>query len=401
MDSIKLLTFNVWGLKYVSKLRRQRIQGIVTKLLDPSEDYDVVALQEVWCEEDWILIEKSLKHLYPHTRYFKAGIIAGPGLAILSKVPIKLLFLYRFPINGRPAAVNRGDWFVGKSVAVTTLMNNMVILNSHMHAPYALTGDNAYLCHRSCQAWDISRIIKLLNKAGYQIILVGDLNCRPGTLPHKLVTIESGLKDSWNELKIANNEAILNAQELSRLTPKDQILLGGVTCDSQLNTWRASRRLDEACRLDYALINQSLSVLDANVKFIDGLPGHECSYSDHFAYYAHLKINKSIDVVPASENTLSYQIYSELLAEIAEYKATVLPRHHIWRFTHFIVAIITSIFIIIANFIFSVPYALLVMFLVLGPGVLNGVILLNYLYETRNLQEVEMEVNDAMGGVPK
>lgn len=399
MDSVKLLTYNVWGLKYISKYRQERIEGIVTKLLDPSEHYDIIALQEVWCEQDWQLFHDKLHGLYPYTRYFKAGIIAGPGLAILSKIPINETFLYRFPINGRPSAVNRGDWFVGKSISITMLMNNIVVLNSHMHAPYSLEGDNAYTCHRSCQAWDITKIIKLLNKAGYHVILVGDLNSKPNSLPYKLFTIEAGLQDSWNRFKLDNNESILTQEQLSQMTPKDQITLGAVTCDSQLNSWRCNRRLDEACRLDYALINQSLSVIDASVKFIDRLPQYDCSYSDHFGYYAHLKLNGGVNQSQSNHQlneVLNHQIYSELLAEINDYQQNGLPRHHMWRVYHFGGTIIVSIGLVVIGFIFEVLFMLIMMLVVLGPGIINGIILLNYLYEQRNLEEVKMEVENAM-----
>lgn len=397
MDSIKLLTFNVWGLKYISKYRKQRIEGIVTKLQDSSEDYDVIALQEIWCQEDWQLFVTELKHIYPHCRYFKAGVIAGPGLGILSKVPIKETFLYRFPINGRPSAINRGDWFVGKSLSVTVLTNNLVVLNSHMHAPYADVGDNAYLCHRACQAWDISKIIKLLQKSGYHIILVGDLNSRPGSLPYKLFTIESGLSDSWNQYKLGNNDPLITADQLGKMSPKDQVSLAAVTCNSQLNTWRSRSRLLDACRLDYALINQSLSVIEAAVKFIDILPHYNCSYSDHFAYYVHLKLNKPSENSPTGgDSTLSFQIYTELIAAITEYETHILPRHHIWRFYHFLISIIISIVLIVVSFVFSLSFTPVIMLVILGPGLVNGIILLNYLHEGRALEEVKMEVEDKL-----
>jgi sphingomyelin phosphodiesterase 2 len=36
---------------------------------------------------------------------------------ILSKWPIEESSMFRYPLNGRPTAFFRGDWFVGKGVA--------------------------------------------------------------------------------------------------------------------------------------------------------------------------------------------------------------------------------------------------------------------------------------------
>lgn len=396
--SVKLLTFNVWGLKYVSKKRKQRIQGVVDKLLDPSESYDVLAFQELWVQEDWDLIDELLAHLYPYRRWFKSGILTGPGLAILSKIPIKQTFLYRFPINGFPTAVNRGDWFVGKSLSVTVLANGMVICNSHMHAPYGETGTNAYVCHRSCQTWDICKIINLLDKAGYHIVLVGDLNCKPGSLPYKLLMNQTNLKDSWEVLKTGTN-SLLSNQHISQLSPKDQILLGGITCDSQLNTWRADRKLEEACRLDYALINQSLSVVDASVRFVDVLPEIGCSYSDHFAYSCELKISGKSDYIETT-NVEMIDIYGELLGEIENYEQVILPCNFKWRKYYFFGSIVMMVCLVILSGYIVPPFLVLVnisMMFISITGIINGIVgILWVKSELRNIQEVKLEVKDSL-----
>lgn len=161
---IKVLTFNTWGLKYVSKHRKERLRAIADKLAGTGNDttnnnnsssskiiplhecikntnmggiieedaypegegvidydFDIVALQEIWCKEDWEYLLERCSSKYPYSRLFYSGILTGPGLAILSKIPIESSFLYRFPINGRPSAFFRGDWYVGKSIAITKL----------------------------------------------------------------------------------------------------------------------------------------------------------------------------------------------------------------------------------------------------------------------------------------
>lgn len=109
--SIKFLTFNTWGLKYVSKHRKERLRAIADKLAGHStltpisdellpnggdsnenEDYDVIALQEIWCVEDWKYLASACASKYPYQRLFHSGILTGLGLAILSKVPIESTF---------------------------------------------------------------------------------------------------------------------------------------------------------------------------------------------------------------------------------------------------------------------------------------------------------------------
>ena len=74
-----------------------------------------------------------------------------------------------------------------------------------------------------------------VEKAGYAVIQVGDLNSKPDSLPYKLFTVEGGLTDSWNVL---NKDNVVPNDQIATLSLEDQISLAGVTCNSRLNTWR-------------------------------------------------------------------------------------------------------------------------------------------------------------------
>lgn len=403
--SIKLLTFNTYGLKFVSKFREERLHGIADQLAN--SDYDIVALQEVWVEADWDYIDRKCKGVFPYRRIFKSGILTGPGLAILSKIPIERTFLYRFPINGRPSAFFRGDWFVGKSIAVTVLRREnpgsppLVILNSHMHAPYAQLGDAAYSTHRACQAWDMANLVRTLQSAGYAVIQVGDLNSKPGSLPYKLFTQEGGLADSWDVLH--NGNGPLN-EDISMMSPQDQIELGGVTCNSTLNTWRSTRAAWEACRLDYALIDRERIVpLLAAVRFTEPISGApHCSYSDHFAYELIFRVESTVSLRPSWSYSDNAALYDELIREISTYLKEVIPFQANWRKMHFILSIIVAVAILVgmtfaadrqgwASVILGLAVSL-----IMTTGVMNGLIWgLGVRSEKRALQEVLLEVEDA------
>lgn len=406
MGPIRLLTFNCWGLRLVSKRRRERLEAIAEKIAAEEAHYDVVALQEVWCHEDWELIDRVCASAFKYRRKFYAGIIAGPGLAVLSKIPIESTFLYRFPINGRPSAFWRGDWFVGKSVAVTLLRPAraggvpVAVLNSHMHAPYALTGDAAYECHRACQAWDFSKLAKLLKRAGYAVIIVGDLNSRPGSLPHKFLTLETGLVDSWEQLNGPQN-----LQEIMHMSAIDQIQIAGTTCDSTLNTWRQHRDPTEACRLDYALIDPTrLQTVAANVVFTEKVNG--VSFSDHFAYCCELQVldpttSTTTSTTQTEPTNTDKEYYNQMLDLLASYERVSHWQQN-WRLTHFFLSVLLIIAIhIIVTFTaerasWSSVFWVFAAVAIAVTGTING--LIGYLFvnsELRALQEVRLEVLDS------
>lgn len=400
----KLLTFNTWGLKYVSKRRKERLTAFADRLASDQEDYDIVALQELWTTEDWEYIDKVCAVKYPYRRWFSSGILSGPGLAILSKYPIRKTMLYRFPLNGRPSAIFRGDWYVGKSVAVSILQlddgSTLGILNSHMHAPYATHGDAAYEAHRTCQAWEIATLIEELKNAGHAVILVGDLNSRPGSLPYKILEKQAGLVDSWELLNGPTNLEAVKVME-----PWDQVIKAATTCDSTLNTWRAHRRPDEACRLDYALIDhESLEPITASIEFTEKIPGVG-SYSDHFAYSATFSLRTDTDDTNyRGENLVEpelLEIYEEMKNLINTYIDDTLSWQRKWRLWHFLVATAVSVAIlpVITIVSYRAPWSSIIFYsfgsLLFASGILDGMISFFFgRYELRNLKEVVLEVQD-------
>lgn len=66
---LKILTLNVWGLKYISKHRQFRINHIANRIAEG--DWDVVALQEIWVEsEDWRRLRATCEDRLPHSKFF-------------------------------------------------------------------------------------------------------------------------------------------------------------------------------------------------------------------------------------------------------------------------------------------------------------------------------------------
>lgn len=113
---INVITLNCWGLKYLAKFRNERLSEIGKRIAAASPTPHIVGLQECWTQEDYQSIRKLTKHILPFGKFYHSGIFGG-GLAILSKWPIEESSMLRYPLNGRPTAFFRGDWFVGKGVA--------------------------------------------------------------------------------------------------------------------------------------------------------------------------------------------------------------------------------------------------------------------------------------------
>ena len=115
-SSLRILSLNCWGLKYISKLRNERLTEIGVQIAAAKPSPDIVGLQECWTQQDYNAIREKTRHILPYGKFYWSGIFGG-GLAILSRWPIEESNMVRYPLNGRPAAFYRGDWFVGKGVA--------------------------------------------------------------------------------------------------------------------------------------------------------------------------------------------------------------------------------------------------------------------------------------------
>lgn len=137
---INVLTLNVWGLKQISKLRPQRIAEIARRIAAAAPTPHVVALQELFCAVDYHELRRLTADVLPHGKFYYAGAF-GAGLAILSRWPIEESSMFAYPLNGRPTAFWRGDWYVGKGVACAKIRYGpgardvVEVFNTHVWSP--------------------------------------------------------------------------------------------------------------------------------------------------------------------------------------------------------------------------------------------------------------------------
>jgi sphingomyelin phosphodiesterase 2 len=317
IDSIHVLTLNCWGLKFISKYRSERLAEIGRQLASYEPRLDVVGLQECWTYTDYLSICESTKKLLPYAKFYNSGIFGG-GLAIFSRWPIEDSSMFRYPLNGRPTAFFRGDWYVGKGVACTKIRmpdgQVVEVFNTHLHAPYEAEPNDSYICHRTAQAWEIAKLMRNATERGSLVFGLGDFNMVPLSFAHVLIESRGAVRDVWRMVKPDSSigasvdppEKERRSRTGGKATPdvEESIHQHGHTCDSVLNTWRWNQAHREALekgrdrtielsdpdphskRLDYVFFSgfeSGWKVSDVSVALTERHPSIRCSLSDHFA----------------------------------------------------------------------------------------------------------------------
>lgn len=440
-SSLRILSLNCWGLKFISKHRHERLSEIGTHIARASPTPEIVGLQECWTQQDYLAIRERTKHILPYGKFYWSGIFGG-GLAILSKWPIEESNMYRYPLNGRPTAFFRGDWFVGKGVACARIRigqgkkDIIEVFCTHLHAPYEREPNDSYICHRTAQAWEIAKLMRGAAERGHLVLGLGDFNMIPLSLAHQLIEAHSPVKDAWRILH--PDSAIGSAQneaEKARGRPvpsSDECLKEhGATCDSRYNTWRwnkgEQKKLDKgeetrvdgskpdprAKRLDYIFFGGEAdgpaaqwNLSSINVGMTERHPTLLCSLSDHFSVEATLNRSRgpSHSIAGPAQATgqssfLPVETYDAILAMVHKYELRERKQRRL-RLSHFIVEVTMAIGCLIAvwwsprNFVAFL--LMLLSTLGLGAGVIDG--LIGGLFvgsELRALKEFEWEIKNA------
>lgn len=435
--SLRVISYNCWGLKYISKHRHARLVEIGRQLAAANPPPQIVGLQECWTQQDYLAIRALTKDILPYGKFYWSGIFGG-GLAILSRWPIEESTMFRYPLNGRPAAFFRGDWFVGKGVAAARIRFGsggkagvVEVFCTHLHAPYEPELHDSYLCHRTAQAWEMAKMMRHAAERGHMVLGLGDFNMVPLSLAHQLIEAHAPVRDVWRVVKphsaLGSSESAMEKAR-GRAVPTAQQCLTehGATCDSRLNTWRWSKQMQKdldkgtdtpvdvqtpdpkAKRLDYIFFSpgpEDWRIETVEVGMTMRHPELQCSLSDHFSIEATLtNIPSPSSASQALGNTapstsLPIETYDEILAMIASYSVRERKQRRL-RMTHFIgeVAVALGCFVAVwwspRNFVAFL--LMLLSTLGLSAGLLDG--LMGGLFvksELRALKEFEWEIRNA------
>ncbi|KAJ5476220.1 Endonuclease/exonuclease/phosphatase [Penicillium sp. IBT 31633x] len=462
-NNIRLLTLNCWGLKYIAKYRHERMSEIGRQLALTSPPPEIVGLQECWTQKDYESIRDQTRHILPFGKFYYGGIF-GAGLAILSKWPIEESSMFGYPLNGRPTAFFRGDWFVGKGVACARVRfgpsnaDVAEVFCTHLHAPYEREPNDSYICHRTAQAWEISKIMRGAAERGHLVIALGDFNMVPSSFAHRLITAQSPVRDAWREIHPDSSlAAAIDTVEQARNRPiptaEFNLAENGATCDGSFNTWRWTEAMRKRLqkgenilidkdtpdprgkRLDYIFVGDggypptfppaTWSVESVQVSMTQRHPTLHCSLSDHFAVEAVITRSSmaskrpsshSTDSMPDSPNSptlhktsskpvspnaaLSPDTYDTIIEMTHKYVDRERSQRR-WRLAHFLASIVISIGCMVGvwwvgNRTYIGFILILVSTLNFAAGVLDGLIGGLFMSgELRALKEFEWEVKNA------
>ncbi|SPJ78007.1 related to human and mouse neutral sphingomyelinase [Fusarium torulosum] len=326
-SEINLLTLNCWGLRYISTQRVARLDEIGHRIAHAIPTPHIVSLQECFTQEDYEAIRHHTRQILPYGKFYYSGAFGG-GLAILSCWPIEESTMFKYPLNGRPTAFWRGDWYVGKGVACAKIRfgprrkDIVEVFNTHTHSPYEPDPVSTYDCHRVAQSWEMSKLLRGAAERGHLVVGMGDFNMLPLSLFHRVITAHAPVRDVW---RILHPDSSLgpayhpSEQERHRPLPTADfnLLENGATSNSVYNTWRWNKNQQnrlkggDICevppdtidprgqRLDYIFTSTGVDpdsppttpgwvVKSAHVAMTERHPDLLCSLSDHFAVQATL-----------------------------------------------------------------------------------------------------------------
>lgn len=276
------------------------MRHIAEKLVQ--SDYDIISLQEVWSEYDYVKIKERLKPAFPFSHYFYSGVF-GSGLCVFSRYKIISSFFHHWPVNGYVHKIQHGDWFGGKGVGLckikvddqiinfylahvssltSSVLKAYVIISFQLHAEYDKKSDD-YVTHRIIQAFDTAQFLENTRGDCSMQILAGDLNTEPGDLAYRILLSTSKMKDAFH-------------QKPSRFTG---------THEYAYNTYTSgdiSEKNPEGIRIDYVLFrgneNLIVEVDEYELPLLDKIPELNLSYSDHEGVHVRFLLEETKNASP-------------------------------------------------------------------------------------------------------
>ncbi|TKR65147.1 hypothetical protein L596_025596 [Steinernema carpocapsae] len=345
---LRVITLNCWALPQPwpigSKYRKYRIEKLVEAL--QNADYDVISLQELWSEKDYLFICNSLQGNYPYAHYFHSG-FTGSGVCVISKHPIVSTLMHRYSLNGFAHHVHRGDWFGGKVVGLVLLEVgdfHVSFYTTHLHAEYNRAND-LYLPHRLSQAFELSQFVKHTEALSDCTILTGDFNIEPEDLGYRLITNNAHLNDSWPDRPSCNADGCT-----------------GMTDERPDNCFTHKSALEECPegkRLDYIMYKPGkakIRLLECENR-LGKIPDSKIDYSDHLGVYSMFEISEESTPKTSEKPGLDLGILNESIKIVGEGEMRAL-----WDRRLFLAACVILLALIISTFAIEVHFSYFTVF---------------------------------------
>jgi len=289
-SNLKVVTLNIWAIPYVSKDVDHRVNCLINALnQSTSDDYDIIALQEVWSQKDFKRIKNAIKKKYPHSHYFRSGFV-GSGCCVFSKHVIEDVMHHKFSLNGYPHAVMHADWFAGKLVGLAKIKYNQISINvyvTHLHANYSRNYfvdefSDEYIAHRMVQLYEMGQFIQKNSHTADVSFLLGDLNTNDFEHGFGMFMHQTNLLDAFKE----------------KMKFEDTSNKYGVTCHWKENYYQSApdirKDFPNGLRIDYVLFKNSSKLAMKCLEYkncFGKIPNSELNYSDHEGVSAEFSIS--------------------------------------------------------------------------------------------------------------
>jgi endonuclease/exonuclease/phosphatase family metal-dependent hydrolase len=200
--TVKVLSYNVWGVPYIAPERAERIEEIGRQVAELAPD--LVAMQEVWDPRDAELLGGPMAAAgLTHTHLFGSH-DQSSGLWIASRYPIEQVHFEPFELGKKVYIPWHVDYMAEKGLAVvrvTTPVGPLVLANTHLQAPYSVGNYDYLQMAQAMQAADTLFPVGAGAPPDAELpplILAGDINAEPGTLPFRLLADGAGLTPTAN-----------------------------------------------------------------------------------------------------------------------------------------------------------------------------------------------------------
>lgn len=137
--ALRVMTLNMWGIRFVSANIEQRFDALAERL-NADESIDVIGLQEVWADGPRKRLLQSVAKAFPHQVDFQ-GEHGRSGLAILSRHPFAGAPCFvPFRKTGKWWKPWTGEWLGGKGIGAVEIQSAAGVIwffVTHLHACYA------------------------------------------------------------------------------------------------------------------------------------------------------------------------------------------------------------------------------------------------------------------------
>jgi endonuclease/exonuclease/phosphatase family metal-dependent hydrolase len=193
---LRVVSYNVWGVPHITPDRPERIAAIASYLT--TLDADVIALQEVWVDEDARVIGETLAPAgLPHQHY----VPDGSGLWIGSRYPIEDIRFEPFTVGDKIYIPWHLDWMAQKGVGIArirTPLGSVDVANTHFQSSYLFT---TYGFVQLAQAMQMANALTIEGDTA-PLVATGDLNVFPNSLPYRVLVERAALEPAAEDFEI-------------------------------------------------------------------------------------------------------------------------------------------------------------------------------------------------------